>query len=320
MTTGYTKDAAPFLYIHPIITADLKPRLYRNEFSAVLPFQEPRDFVKGRGLTKPQLEARLRECPSIMKQRCRKLIVEVAQTHGFYLENDCDPDEDLEDWCTNTDFPARLIPALLTVKRAMPALEEIKFIFWFGIWCVWPSDWEDYLKGLAQQWNAQIDLGSNKLNNQKPSEPRHDASEKENKSENPVKAADFDPFDTTLNETNKENPVERSLRLHIQFNLFDYHDYDAGDGRGNFIQAWDNFARGSSTSALSVSFSAMELNYWDDYDNGNYEGREYRPSGWDVPYIYETGRQERMREFLYKHYDLTETCKPLYVKPGPGHM
>jgi hypothetical protein len=36
--TVYTKEAAPLLYVHPAITADLRHRLYRDDFSLVLPF------------------------------------------------------------------------------------------------------------------------------------------------------------------------------------------------------------------------------------------------------------------------------------------
>lgn len=43
----YTKEAAPLFYVHPDIAADLSPRLYCDNFSAVLPIQKPSEFTRG---------------------------------------------------------------------------------------------------------------------------------------------------------------------------------------------------------------------------------------------------------------------------------
>ncbi|KAH6884893.1 hypothetical protein B0T10DRAFT_409288 [Thelonectria olida] len=146
--TVYTKEAAPLLYVHPAITAELNQRLYRDNFSLVLPVQEPSEFAKGRGLTSETLERCLKETSPLMKQRCEKLIVEASQTQV--------PDEDYDYWYHNADFPTRLIPALLSIRSELPALKEVEFIFWFGNWVASVREWKEHLKRLAEQWNAHI--------------------------------------------------------------------------------------------------------------------------------------------------------------------
>jgi thiol-disulfide isomerase/thioredoxin len=261
-----------------------------------------------------------------MKQRCEKLTVEVSQTLAVF-QDDSDQDEDYDYWYSS-DFPERLMPVLSRIRREMPALKEVEFIFWFGNWIATISDWKEHLERLAQQWNAHIDQELRDVENESVnyegssmeySEPIQGSNSRERESQNPVKTVDFDIFDETLNpDFNGSRRTEVLLQVMVQFNLFDYFDFNAGDGGSNWIQEWDRFAdeTENSHSALALAFSAIDLE-WDGQGKGSFEGMEFEPKGWAHSHVNTLSTRERT-DLLHRYYNLTTTCTPLYVEAGPG--
>ncbi|KAF5013341.1 hypothetical protein FDECE_644 [Fusarium decemcellulare] len=281
-TFVYTKEAAPLLHVHPIISADLHHRLYRDGFAIVLPFQEPSEFTKGRGLSDETLKTCLNDLPKLMKQRCNKLIVEASQTREVLEDWDPECGRDKDTWEPDVDyefwedeaFAARLVPRLLEIKKEMLALKKVHFIFWIAEWIAPMESWRDQLQALAEGWNAHRE-----------------------------------------NETAELSTTNRSdLELTMQLNLFDYGDPDAGDGGSNWIQRWDAHANEirNTGEGQEINFVAMDVEL-KDHLNGNFEAREFDPRGWEDPYIMLMGEEE-MDTLLHKYLNFTTTCRPLYVK------
>ncbi|KAM5341259.1 hypothetical protein ACJ41O_015368 [Fusarium nematophilum] len=253
-----------------------------------------------------------------MKSRCKKLIVEVSQLSEDDKHWECD------------HFPKQLMPLLLAIRKEMPALEKVQFIFWFGKAVL--NHWQPHLEFLAEHWDDHVkkDLmgvgeGTDKGNEVGPrgdgQQERHKQRILSNEDEsNPVQDIDFDVFDETLDRNFNETSSQGSTRLHVlmQLNLFNYSDPDAGDGGMNYLQGWDIFASKTwkSNAALRLSFSAMDLD-WRDHVRGNFEGREFEPMGWAYTYINTTNKEDR-DERLHKYYFVTKTCRPLYVTTIPA--
>ncbi|KAF5254549.1 hypothetical protein FANTH_807 [Fusarium anthophilum] len=155
--TAYSPDILPLLYVHKIISDDLQPRLYQNH-TIVIPLQEPSTYATGEWSIVPRMA-----CSKMMKQRSKTLIIEMCQTTISYypdsdLEEDYDEDpvEDESFWEPDSRggkaLPQKLINDILALKQSLPALKTIKFVFWFGNWTAWCSDWEEYLEKLRATW------------------------------------------------------------------------------------------------------------------------------------------------------------------------
>ncbi|KAM0417083.1 hypothetical protein ACHAPT_012921 [Fusarium lateritium] len=299
--TAYTKKAAPLLYVHPSITADLGHRLYRDDFSIVLPIQEPGEFARGRGLSEETLQKCLDGSSKLMKQRCQTLVIEACQTSHVMTEwdpedypdqkeEDFEPEGDYEYW-ESDEFATKLVSYLLRVKKELPALKTVKFIFWLVEWEAPLDGWKEQLEVLAREW-VKLD--------------------KAPKNENSHMAAV---------EIQDENVGKTYHDFHFQVNTFDYYDQDAGDGGMNWIQVWSEFADGDADdddsskgeSALNLDFVAMDLK-WDDHIAGRFGGWQFNPEGWENPYI-NTMPEWKMNRELHCG---SHTCRPMYVQTTAG--
>ncbi|KAJ4172660.1 hypothetical protein NW754_002863 [Fusarium falciforme] len=154
--SGYTRDGSPLLYVHPVISADLRQRTYGDDFSLVLPIQEPSEWVKGQGLDSEKLKTCLNNLPGLMKKKCQKLIVEASQSDEV-------EDDDYEFW-DSEDFPSYLIPLLLQIKEEIPTLKKITFIFWFGEWSAPVDVWKKSLRLLSRRWYKKVQSQNGKEN------------------------------------------------------------------------------------------------------------------------------------------------------------
>lgn len=300
--TPYTKEAAPLLYVHPSITADLGPRLYRDGFSVVLPIQEAGEFAKGRGLSQEALQECLDGSSRLMKQRCQTLVVEACQRSYVMTEWDPEGDPDLKkedfkpvedyDFWERDDFAANLVPYLLKIKKELPALKTVKFILWLVQWDAPLYAWRGQLEELAREW-VKLDKG-------------HEATQNESST-----MAGIDEQSDGM-----DGPP---LDVYFQVNTFDYYDQDAGDGGMNWIQVWNRFADGDGDEAqkpesLNVVFAAMDLK-WGDHIAGHFDGRQFDPDGWENEDINRMPEWERDMEL----HLWDSTCKPLYVQTTLGH-
>ncbi|KAJ4325073.1 hypothetical protein N0V84_003616 [Fusarium piperis] len=268
--TPYTKEAAPLLYVHPSITADLRSRLYQDDFSIVLPIQEPSEFAKGRGFSEEALQECLDRSSRLMKQRCGTLVIEACQTSYVMTEwdpedypgqkkEDFEQEEDYEHW-EGDEFAANLVPYLLKIKKELPALKTIKFILWLVEWEAPLDGWRSQLEELAREW---VKLDESKKATQKKDSTMSGVSMRSGGTSKP------------------------SLDIHFQVNTFDYYDQDAGDGGKNWIQVWSEFADDDQPlrpEYLNLLFVAMDLK-WDDHITGHFYGWQFDPEGWENVYI-----------------------------------
>ncbi|KAI9155644.1 hypothetical protein HJFPF1_08232 [Paramyrothecium foliicola] len=284
---GYTKDTQPLLYVHPLVTGDLRARLYRDDFSIVLPIQDPSEVVRGRGLDDEALRTALAQMSPLIRKNCKNIIVELSQTFQVFEEWESDCGEDRDTWEASEDYEIwnddtlaqKLIPWLLQIKKAMPALHSVKFIFWM---C------EDYLAAPLDAWERQLHILAEEW----------------------YSSTDENMADLTDEGVDTEKPV---LDVVIQVNVFDFYDQDAGDGGKNWIQVWDDFAnKERSGSGLIIQFSAIDLQ-WADHINGKFEGREFDPSGWEDEYILLMDDREA-DNLLHVSPFPTGTYRPLFVK------
>ncbi|KAF4984495.1 hypothetical protein FZEAL_343 [Fusarium zealandicum] len=320
--TVYTKKIAPLLYVHPTIADDLRHRLYQHNISLVLPIQNPSKLAVRRDLQLDALQTCLGKMSKLMKRQCERLIVEASQIDLTEDEDAMDVDGDTGQEYDD-GFAKRLVPMIMLIKKEIPSLNDVKFIFWFGSWSLDP--WTEHLERLAVEWKRleHADAGENDQDihdtnqDQQFTNAQSEIGDEEDKINNPVQEIAFDVFDDTLDPLFNESNIP-SLWLNIQFNLFDYHDPDAGDGGFNWIQGWDIFADRTQKwrTTLQVRFSAMDLR-WKDHISGHYEGREFEPKGWSNPYV-NTMYGWEQDDVLYKYGSLTETCKPLFVTTCAG--
>ncbi|KAH8601164.1 hypothetical protein B0O99DRAFT_589237 [Bisporella sp. PMI_857] len=138
---GYTKATAPLLYIHQSITNDLQSRIYKNQ-TIVLPFQEPSQCLKSRGIA---------GCGSWQS------LADIKESRREYhrvTEKGEDQIEDPEDYAfwdddSRGDLTDKLEREFLAIKRAMPALKQVKFILWCGLWTPYEGDWTPALENLS---------------------------------------------------------------------------------------------------------------------------------------------------------------------------
>ncbi|KAF5024148.1 hypothetical protein F66182_3782 [Fusarium sp. NRRL 66182] len=331
----YSPADFPLLYVHPIITTDLQHHLYGDEFSLVLPIQEPGEMVKGKGHNSESIQSHLDKLPELMKQRTKTLVVEMSQTAPMMMRGGGeDHGEEIlvEDfWYYDNKFPAKLTPIILQFKRAIPSLQGVKCIFWLGMWYASLDNWQDALEKLAKDWvaleayqerhndtSSQDVISSNGTNE---TDDNATAVEAENDDEyNPAESVALNIYEEDLDpEFNPSGFLKPKFSLQVQFNLFDYSDPDAGDGGSNFIQGWDNYAEKTwnKDTTLQLDFIAEDLK-WDEHVQGNFEGRQFDPKGWAHEYVNLMSKRDR-DEILHMYYYSTDTCRPLYVKTSSTH-
>ncbi|RSL92553.1 hypothetical protein CDV31_015106 [Fusarium ambrosium] len=329
--TGYTREASPLLYVHPVISADLRERAYTGDFSLVLPIQEPSEWVKGRGLDCEKLKTYLDNLPGLMKKKCERLIVEASQSDEAEEEN-------YEFW-DSKDFPSYLIPLLLQIKEEIPTLNKITFIFWFGELSAPPNVWKKSLRLLSRQWskktqNQNADKGLTvKSSRGKPSIT--------------MQFNLFDYYDPDGGDTGANGYLmwycfaghERPEYNDEDGSEMDDEDGDEGDGDdgGNSDdnrsqdsdevmsedddenededEDYDHNATAKSLG-LKFTFKAMDL-HWEDHVKGNFEGKEFDPNVWDDIYFHTMTPDEKDRA-AHKYWYITQTCKPLFVKTASG--
>ncbi|KAF5007733.1 hypothetical protein FDECE_5981 [Fusarium decemcellulare] len=153
--TAYTPTSCPLLYVHPTISNDLLPRLYKNH-AIVIPIQEPCDYTHG----KPWLVHHLEASSRMMKQRSDKLIVEASQTKPCYsIGSDGKREKHNSFWDDEDgggEFAKKLIQDLLSMNPQLSNVSRIEFFFWCGDWYVWQQHWEEGLKQLREEWDRPI--------------------------------------------------------------------------------------------------------------------------------------------------------------------
>lgn len=153
--TAYSPSQAPLMYVHPTITNELYPLLYKDH-ALVLPIQEPARYCKeGKRLT-PSIDKISR-----MRRLCtEKIIVEISQTERVFSadeeEEESGPDDEPRRvWDSEDDeFARKLVDELVEMKDQFPSVETIQFIFWFGIWEASAEDWRDPLVDLQEAWGG----------------------------------------------------------------------------------------------------------------------------------------------------------------------
>ncbi|RSM01567.1 hypothetical protein CEP52_008480 [Fusarium oligoseptatum] len=295
--TGYTRDVSPLLYVHPVISADLRERAYTGDFSLVLPIQEPSEWVKGRGLNSEKLKICLDNLPGLMKKKCERLIVEASQSDEAEEEN--------YDFWDSEDFPSYLIPLLLQIKEEIPTLNKITFIFWFGEWTRRPKN-QNADKGLTIKSSRGKPLIAMQFNL-------------------------FDYYDPDGGDTGANEYLmwycfaghERPEYNDEDGSEMDDEDGDEGDGDGDDGDDGgnsDDYKSQDSDEVMSLKFTfkAMDL-HWEDHVKGNFEGKEFDPNVWDDIYFH-TMTPEGKDRAAHKYWYITQTCKPLFVKTASGSL
>ncbi|KAM6505807.1 hypothetical protein FSOLCH5_013982 [Fusarium solani] len=327
--SGYTRDVSTLLYVHPVISADLRQRTYGGDFSLVLPIQEPSEWVKGRGLDSEKLETCLNNLPDVMKKKCERLIVEASQSDEV-------EDDDYEFW-DSEDFPSYLIPLLLQIKEGIPALKKIKFIFWFGEWSAPVDVWKKSLRLLSRRWNKKTRSQNGNENGDKGLTSKCSRAK-------PSIEMQFNLFDYY-----DQDGGDGGANEYLMWYCFaghersgsgdeggsDLDDDEDGDGKNigdgksqgsdesmsedeNEDEDYNDDEATAKSIGLKFTFRAMDL-HWDDHVNGNFEGKEFDPNVWDDGYFHTMSPKERDRA-AHKYWHVTETCKPLCIKKAGGPL
>ncbi|RSL62904.1 hypothetical protein CEP54_005532 [Fusarium duplospermum] len=336
--TRYTREASPLLYVHPVISADLRERAYSGDFSLVLPIQEPSEWVKGRGLDSENMKTCLDDLPSLMKKKCEKLIIEASQSDEAEEEN-------YEFW-DSEDFPNYLIPLLLQIKEEIPTLSKITFIFWFGEWSAPVDVWKKSLRLLSRRWNKKSQGQDGKDHADK------DLARKSSRGKPLIKMQFnlFDYYDPDGGDTGANGYLmwycfaghERPEYNDEDGSEMDDEDDDEGDGDDgennddnksqdsdevmsedddeNTDEDEDYNDHGATAKSLGLrfTFKAMDL-HWEDHVKGNFEGKEFDPNVWDDIYFH-TMTPEGKDRAAHKYWYITETCKPYFVKTASGSL
>ncbi|RSL64004.1 hypothetical protein CEP51_013215 [Fusarium floridanum] len=153
--TAYTAEKYPIFYLDKNIFQDVQPQLYQ-EHTMVIPIQEPCDYVTHELPFAPRVAA----CSKRMRQSTRELIIEASQTttshygeefykeygdlkylYAFWYEHD-----------RGKKFAEKVINEILSLKKELPNIKKVKFVFWFGCWIVDNSHWENSLEKLQEEW------------------------------------------------------------------------------------------------------------------------------------------------------------------------
>lgn len=317
------------LYVHPVISADLRQRTYGGDFSLVLPIQEPSEWVKGRGLDSEKLKTCLNNLPDHMKKKCERLIVEASQPDEV-------EDDDYEFW-DSEDFPSYLVPLLLHIKEEIPTLKKISFIFWFGEWSAPVDVWKKSLRLLSRRWNKSQNGREN---------ARKGLTSKSYRGK-PSIEMQFNLFDYY-----DQDGGDGGANEYLMWYCFAGHERSgSGDERGSDLdnddddddkKSDDDESQGSDEGiseddneneddedysddeatakslGLKFTFRAMDL-HWEDHVQGNFEGKEFDPNVWDDGYFHTMSPKERDRA-AHKYWHITETCKPLFIKKAGGPL
>ncbi|KAJ3542609.1 hypothetical protein NM208_g4007 [Fusarium decemcellulare] len=153
--TAYTAEKFPLFYLDKKIFEDMQPKLYR-EHTMVIPIQEPCDYVKRELPFAPRVAA----CSKRMRQSTRELIVETSQTtishYGKEFFEEYGSLEKLYAFWYKHDrgkrFAKNVVNQILSLKRELPNIKRVKFVFWFGCWIVDNFHWEAPLRKLQRNW------------------------------------------------------------------------------------------------------------------------------------------------------------------------
>ncbi|KAL2672644.1 hypothetical protein Neosp_013358 [[Neocosmospora] mangrovei] len=323
--SGYTKDVSPLLYVHPIISADLRRRTYGGDFSLVLPIQEPSEWVKGRGLDSEKLKTCLDKLPDLMKNKCQRLIVEASQSDEV-------EDVDYEFW-ESEDFPSYLVPLLLQIKEEIPTLKKVTFIFWFGEWSASVDVWKRSLRLLSRRWNKNTQRQNGKENADKGLTSKSYRSKPSIEMQfNLFDYYDQDGGDGGANEymmwycfaghersrsgdeggTDSDRDDENDDKSQDSDEAIS-EDENETEGDGEDYSRFDATAK---SLGLKFTFRAMDL-HWNDHINGNFEGKEFDPNVWDDGYFHMMSPMQQDR-VAHKYWHVTETCKPIFLEKVGG--
>ncbi|KAF4462819.1 hypothetical protein FALBO_10361 [Fusarium albosuccineum] len=153
--TAYTAEKYPLFYLDMKIFEDMQPHLYRNH-TMVIPIQEPCDYVKRELPFAPRVAA----CSKRMRQSTKALIIETSQTTiSHYGKEFFEEYGDLKNlyafWYKHDrgkKFAKKVVNEILSLKKELPNIKKLKFVFWFGCWIVDNRHWKKSLRKLQKEW------------------------------------------------------------------------------------------------------------------------------------------------------------------------